>query len=56
LKSSRVHSGFSSSGRDAASIFFVGIPVDLFRIGLAEADDAHRVAAIRDDRDMKPGT
>ncbi len=37
--------------RGRASIFFVGMTLDLSGIGLAEADDVHRVAAIRDDLD-----
>jgi hypothetical protein len=48
--------GLSSSGREAASSFFVAITLDLSRIGLAKADDVHRVAAKGNDRHMKPLT
>jgi hypothetical protein len=52
-KSLRVHSGLSSSDREAASSFFVAIALDLSRICLAKADDVHRVAAKSDDSRMK---
>src|SRR5271154_2970819 len=55
-KSLRVHSGLSSSGCEGASIFFVFISLDFSRVGLAEADHVQGVAAISNDRGMKPST
>jgi hypothetical protein len=50
-KSSAVHSGFSSSGREVASI--LSLNLDLSRVGFAEADHVHGFAAIDDD--VEPG-
>jgi hypothetical protein len=53
LISSRVHSGFSSSGRDAASFAFLAIPSYLSPVRLSETDDMHSIATVRDDGDTE---
>src|SRR5208283_2075536 len=51
--SSRVHSGFASSGREARSSFLLPIPLHLFPVCLAEADDVRGITPLRDDGDMQ---
>src|ERR1700722_15739528 len=52
-KSSRVHSGFSSSGRDARSALFFFIRLYLSFVCLAETDDMHGAVPVCEHRHVQ---